>query len=443
MQVEWDVKKVTDIASKIRNAVVGGPFGSNLVARDYVETGVPVIRGQNMTGRWIGGNFAYVTQEKARSLEANLARPGDIVFTQRGTLGQVALVPEKPFERYLVSQSQMKLTVNRDNAEPLFFYYQFLSPAQQEYIGQQAIQVGVPHTNLGILRETPVIVPPVIEQRAIAHILGTLDDKVELNGRMNETLKAVARAVFTSWFVDFDPVRAKSSGEPPESICRRLGLTPDLLTLFPSRLVDSELGEIPEGWSVRGLDIVAALETTSTSPTAQPDEVFEHYSIPAFDALTMPTYEFGSEIKSNKYIVSPLAVLVSKLNPETPRVWLPEVKTPRAVCSTEFMQFVPRSRKGRAHLYLMMCSDRMQAEILKRVTGSTGSRQRAQPSQIAALSVLVPTEVLLESFDGFAAPLLDLVAQNREQSQVLAAIRDTLLPKLISGELRIPLEGAA
>jgi type I restriction enzyme S subunit len=91
----------------------------------------------------------------------------------------------------------------------------------------------------------------IAEQRAIAHILGTLDDKIELNRRMNETLEAIARAIFKSWFVDFDPVRAKASGEPPESICRRPGLSPDILALFPDRLVDSELGEIPEGWEVK------------------------------------------------------------------------------------------------------------------------------------------------------------------------------------------------
>jgi len=119
------------------------------------------------------------------------------------------------------------------------------------------------------------------------------------------------------------------------------------------------------------------------------------------------------------------------------------VKTDRAVCSTEFMQFVPRSTVTRAYLYLTMCSDRMQAEILKRVTGSTGSRQRAQPSQIVTLPVLSPRDSVVESFDEIAAPLLALVAQNREQSQLLETIRDTLLPKLLSGELRVSLEGAA
>ncbi|MCA1601894.1 MAG: restriction endonuclease subunit S, partial [Acidobacteria bacterium] len=108
MAGEWRESTVSDITASVRNALVGGPFGSNLVSNDYVDSGVPVIRGQNMGGRWVSGEYAFVTKEKAGTLEANLARPGDIVFTQRGTLGQVSLVPTQPYDRYLVSQSQMK-----------------------------------------------------------------------------------------------------------------------------------------------------------------------------------------------------------------------------------------------------------------------------------------------------------------------------------------------
>src|SRR2546426_701337 len=109
---DWLSTTVAEIAASTRNAIVGGPFGSDLTSSDYADHGVPVIRGQNMHLRWISGNFVFVSPSKADSLGSNLARPGDIVFTQRGTLGQVSLVPAQPYERYLVSQSQMKLTVN-------------------------------------------------------------------------------------------------------------------------------------------------------------------------------------------------------------------------------------------------------------------------------------------------------------------------------------------
>jgi len=182
---EWKSSTVRGLASSARNAIVGGPFGSDLVSHDYVEHGVPVIRGQNMSGQWVSGTFVFVTSAKAKSLEANLARPGDIVFTQRGTLGQVSLVPGKPFESYLVSQSQMKLSVNREVADPLFFFYVFTSEKQQELISGGTIQTGVPHINLGILRDIPVQLPPLTEQRAIA---GALSDVDELIGALDQLI---------------------------------------------------------------------------------------------------------------------------------------------------------------------------------------------------------------------------------------------------------------
>jgi type I restriction enzyme, S subunit len=177
--VDWESATVREIASPVRNAIVGGPFGSDLVSKDYVEDGVPVLRGQNMGSRFVSGNFAFVTRTKASSLEANLARPEDLVFTQRGTLGQVSLVPAQPYDRYLVSQSQMKLTVSRKIANPLFFYYVFSSAEQQEFIRQNTIQTGVPHINLGILRAIPVQRPSLAEQEAIAEALSDADALIE------------------------------------------------------------------------------------------------------------------------------------------------------------------------------------------------------------------------------------------------------------------------
>jgi len=263
MANEWPKLTVSEVAAARRHALVGGPFGSNLVSSDYVASGVPVIRGQNMGSRWVGGDFVFVTDSKARSLKANLARPGDLLFTQRGTLGQVALVPPEPFESYLISQSQMKLTVDGNKADSLFLYYVFSSHEQQDYIRQRAIQTGVPHTNLGILRNTPIPVPPINEQRAIAIVLGTLDDKIELNRRMNETLQAIARALFKSWFVDYDPVRGKVDG-------RDTGLPKRLADLFPNSFEDSELGEIPTGWQVTCVGELATVVGGSTPRTKEP-----------------------------------------------------------------------------------------------------------------------------------------------------------------------------
>lgn len=218
----WPVVLVSEIAAQARNALVGGPFGSNLVSADYVPAGVPVIRGQNMGGRWVGGDFAFVSAGKAEALSSNIAQSGDLIFTQRGTLGQVAIVPPGPYNQYVISQSQMKLTLNREIACPIFYYYLFCSEEQRAYILNNAIQTGVPHTNLGILRNTPVPLPPLPVQQEISQLLSSLDDKIELNRRMNETLEGMAQAIFRDWFVDFGPMRRKAAGDRLRYVADRL-----------------------------------------------------------------------------------------------------------------------------------------------------------------------------------------------------------------------------
>lgn len=175
----WARSTVAGIAAPISNAVVGGPFGSDLVSRDYVEAGVPVIRGQNLGTRYVGGEFVFVTSAKAAALSCNLARPGDLVFSQRGTVGQVSIVPAGPYDRYLVSQSQMKLTVDESTGDPRFYYYVFSSEQYQRTIRDSTIQTGVPHINLGILRALEVPRPEKVEQSAIAEALSDADALIE------------------------------------------------------------------------------------------------------------------------------------------------------------------------------------------------------------------------------------------------------------------------
>jgi type I restriction enzyme S subunit len=150
-------------------------------------------------GRWVGGTFVFVTEEKADRLAANTASSGDIVFTQRGTVGQVALVPDT-FPRFLVSQSQMKLTPNPRVADVRYLYYWFSAPRQVEHMKGRSIQTGVPHTNLGILGDSPVTLPPLSIQRRIASVLGALDDKIELNRKMSQTLDAMLMIEFRQRF---------------------------------------------------------------------------------------------------------------------------------------------------------------------------------------------------------------------------------------------------
>jgi type I restriction enzyme S subunit len=196
---EWRIVRLADIA--VRKGLTGGPFGSSLGSKDYVPSGIPVIRGVNLgsNGKFDIREFAYVTPEKVeRELSRNLAKPGDVVFTQRGTLGQVGVVPESPYEQYVISQSQMRLRVDPDLAIPDFVYYQFRSSDMIATIHNNAITTGVPHINLGILAEMKLALPPLPVQRAISEVLGALDAKIAINDRIAVAASELARAHFSA-----------------------------------------------------------------------------------------------------------------------------------------------------------------------------------------------------------------------------------------------------
>jgi type I restriction enzyme S subunit len=425
---------VGEIAAQTRNALVGGPFGSDLVSKDYVPTGVPVIRGTNMGhGRWIDGEFAYVTPEKAESLSSNCAKPGDIVFTQRGTLGQVALVPNKGADRYLISQSQMKLTVDAEKADAMFLYYVFTSAEQQDYIRQNAIQTGVPHTNLGILRNTPLTLPPLAEQKAIAAVLGALDDKIELNRQMNATLEAMARALFQSWFVDFDPVRAKMEGREPS------GMDAETAALFPDGFEESELGLIPRGWQTGSILRQADLLSGGTPKTDVP--AFWNGDVPwasakdvsqcgeAFLVSTERTItKRGLEESSTKMIPANATVVVARGATTGRLTMFGHAMAMNQTC------YGLRSQVGAP--FALYCNARHFIERL--VQGGHGSIfDTITTSTFEATEVLLaPTEVL-RAFDSQVTALFQQVHANLHESRTLATLRDTLLPKLLSGELRV------
>ncbi|MDZ4851663.1 MAG: restriction endonuclease subunit S [Pirellulaceae bacterium] len=173
---EWQTCRLTALASRSANAIVGGPFGSDLTSADYRSTGIPVIRGQNMGTRFVSGDFVYVDRSKGKKLQANLAKPGDLVFTQRGTLGQVSIVPNCGYPEFLISQSQMKISLACEFVDVNYLYQYFTSSFGQKQIFESAIQTGVPHTNLGILRSYVVRLPPnLAEQEAIAGALSDAD----------------------------------------------------------------------------------------------------------------------------------------------------------------------------------------------------------------------------------------------------------------------------
>ncbi|WP_321530048.1 restriction endonuclease subunit S [uncultured Desulfuromonas sp.] len=308
--------------------------------------------------------------------------------------------------------------------------------------------------NNEMINRLKISFPPPQDQKAIAWALKTLDDKIELNRQMNATLEAMAQALFKSWFVDFDPVidNALAAGNPiPDELKvraevratlgdQRKPLPEAIQKQFPSSFVLSdEMGWIPEGWEGGRLSEIAELRTQSVQPNKEPDKQWSHFSIPAFDEGMWPTLDMGETIKSGKYSVPQSCVLASKLNPQFPRVWMPDVEDEKhSICSTEFMPFVPLDPSERAYLYSFFCSEMIQTEIANRVTGSTGSRQRVKPKEIAELPIVVVPHGIRRAYSSVSGSLFSKSFVNQREVLSLAKLRDTLLPKLLSGQLRIP-----
>lgn len=208
--------------------------------------------------------------------------------------------------------------------------------------------------------------------------------------------------------------------------------------LFPDSFEESALGLVPKGWRQGAVSDFAQMHRGSVNPGANGDTMFEHFSLPAFDAGQMPVRELGAAIKSNKTSVPRDAVLLSKLNPHIPRVWLPVDAGPHAVCSTEFLVFVPAPGASREFAYCSFVAAPFQERLRQLVTGTSNSHQRVKPDGVATLSAVVPSGQALDAFTSVVRPTFERIGGNRLQAQTLATLRDTLLPRLISGQLRLP-----
>jgi type I restriction enzyme S subunit len=412
---EWQIRTVSQLAAAVRNALVGGPFGSDLVSADYVPAGVPVIRGQNMgPGRWVGGDFAYVAPEKAEKLSANLARPGDLIFTQRGQAvlegGQVAIVPPGAYPTYLVSQSQMKLTPNLELVDVNFLYQFFKSATHAEYLRAHAIQTGVPHTNLGILGRTPVLLPPIAEQRAIARVLGALDDKIELNRKTNETLEAIARALFKSWFVDFDPVRAKMEGQRP------VGMDEATAALFPDNFQASALGLVPQAWRVARLEDLVELRRGHDLPTStrRPGRV--------------PVVSSGGISGAHDVVQARAPGIVTGRYGTLGRVFLMEEDY--WPLNTTLYSSDMKNNEPHFIFHALSAVDFEKYSDKGAVPGINRNHLHTEP-------MLIPPVAVQRAFAAVAIQLGALARARLRESDRLAELRDAMMPKLMSGELRV------
>jgi type I restriction enzyme S subunit len=326
-------------------------------------------------------------------------RVGDIVFSYETRLGEAALIPDGL--RCCLGRRMALMRINPQQADSRFLLYAFLGPEFQALLRERTIH-GSTVERIALIEfpSFPISVPGLFEQKAIARILGALDDKIELNRRMNETLEAIARTIFKSWLMESD------------------------LT-------------IPQAARTVPFGSIARISRESLNPAEYPTESFDHYSIPAFDQGRLPTVETGDQIKSNKFIVREDSVLLSKLNPRIPRIWMPKLGgVRRAICSTEFLVLQPKGLSSREFLYALCSSQSFLDVFGTMVTGTSGSHQRVKPESLEQMLVGLPSEARLKRYTELIKPLHAKFANNLRESATLANLRDALLPKLISGAIR-------
>lgn len=257
---DYPIALLGDLAKSERAAIAIGPFGSRMKADIYVPVGVPVIRGTNISrDRSLKGDWVYVPVDFAATIPSCALQGGDLVFPHRGSIGEVALV-EPSHAPMILSSSMMKFRPDPRRLDGRFAYYFFKSKAGREEILRFGSQVGTPGIGqpLASLKQLRIPLPPLEQQAEIAEVLGALDDKIELNRRMNETLEAMARAIFKDWFIDFGPVRAKAEGRPPY-------LAPELWSLFPDRL---DADGKPERWKEQPLSALFSIIGGGTPKTS-------------------------------------------------------------------------------------------------------------------------------------------------------------------------------
>ena len=385
--------------------------------------GVPIVRVNNIrNGRIDTTDMLKVEPAIEAKFGRSRLRGGEVLLTLVGTLGEVAIVPES-LRDWNVARAVGVIPVRPDPGSL------WVSICLRSSFVQHCIRIWATTTvqatfNLGDLAKLPIPLPPTDTREAITSVLGALDDKIELNRQMNATLEATARALFQSWFVDFDPVRAKLDGRKP------IGLDEATATLFPVRFAETELGHTPRGWAVCSLDKIAqylnGLALQKYPPNAGPTlPVIKIAQLRKGDSLGAD--RCNTDLPTD-YVVGNGDVLFSWSGSLEVELWCGG-----AGALNQHLFKVTSSEFPKWFYYLWTLHHLDEFRLI--AAGKATTMGHIQRGHLSAAKVLVPPRPLLDAMTCVMSPLIDQIIANRTQSRTLATLRDTLLPKLLSGEL--------
>ena len=387
----WRVATIGEICDEGGGVVQTGPFGSQLHASDYVPVGIPTVMPKDLRGDRVSTeDIARIRPEDVARLSKHKLRPGDIVYSRRGDVERRALVSDRE-TGWLCGTGCLNVRVGHEAVDPRFFFYFLGHPSIRSWVVRHAQGATMPNLNTSILRAVPLVLPPRPEQRRIAAVLGALDDKIELNRKMNTTLEEMAQAIFKSWFIDFN------------------GHTD---------LVDSELGPIPRGWEARPIGDVLRLAYGKSLPKKKR----AGGDVPVYGSGGVCGYH-------NEHLVEGPGIVVGRKGSVGTVFWEDHCFFP---IDTTFYVTTTEGTEWLHWAYYQL--DAIDILRLSADSAVPGVNRNALLGQKAA----IPQAGTVHRFHDVLQPLQAKQTANSRQSQTLAELRDTLLPKLISGELRVP-----
>ena len=365
------------------------------------DSGVPFITISNITGqnKLSLEDTMFVPESYYNGLNENKkAQKGDILYSVVGSFGKPVYVD---FDKQMVFQRHIAILRPKRNVNARFIYYTMLNPQFYKLVDKLAIGCSQRTVTLDTLRNIEISLPDKDIQDKTVEVLSLIDRKIDENCKINDNLEQQAQAIYHERFETVSP------------------------------------DDLPSDWRIVTLGEVATISNKSFNPLKEPEILLEHYSIPAFDEARFPVFELSTSIKSNKFIIDASCFMISKLNPTTKRVWKPYCLTGNAVCSTEFIVYKAKDQSITDFLYSVIDSGSFSDFMCSHVTGSTGSRQRTTPSDTLSYELILPSEDELAEFQSLVSPMYAQMRINAIENDKLKRLRDSLLPKLMSGEIDV------
>ena len=327
----------------------------------------------------------------------------DILYSEiRPQNRRFAYVDFSPID-YIASTKLMVIRAKKDVVSPKYLYY-FLknsSTVAELQLLAETRSGTFPQITFSEVANLTIPVPSLAVQEVIVQTMQCLEDKITCNEQINDNLEQQAQAIYHERFETVSP------------------------------------NDLPSDWRIVTLGEVATISNKSFNPLKEPEILLEHYSIPAFDEARFPVFELSTSIKSNKFIIDASCFMISKLNPTTKRVWKPYCLTGNAACSTEFIVYKAKDQSITDFLYSVIDSGSFSDFMCSHVTGSTGSRQRTTPSDTLSYELILPSEDELAEFQSLVSPMYAQMRINAIENDKLKRLRDSLLPKLMSGEIDV------